>query len=139
MTDSSDTTDDIVKTFPECPAIDIHIKTTYIREQSRPNDQKFVFAYTITLKNTGKTSAQLISRHWIIRDASNQMQEVKGDGVVGEQPVLKPGMDYTYTSGAILKTQTGTMEGSYQMKNENGDIYNAPIPVFALAPPHAIH
>ncbi|MGI1680168.1 MAG: Co2+/Mg2+ efflux protein ApaG [Cellvibrionaceae bacterium] len=124
---------------PQHPLIEIIVKTTYVTAQSRPADNRYVYAYTITIKNCGDYSSQLISRHWIIRDSRNKIQEVKGDGVIGNQPILQPGKEHTYTSGAILETQTGTMEGSYQMKAENGDVYNAPIPVFVLAPPHAIH
>ncbi len=133
-----DTTESSSATNEHSP-IEIFVKTTYIQEQSRPANNRYVYAYTITIKNCGEHASQLISRHWIIRDARNKIQEVRGDGVVGQQPILTPGMDYTYTSGAILETQTGTMEGSYQMKAENGDMYEAPIPTFGLVPPHAIH
>lgn len=121
-----------------CP-IDIDIKTTYIPEQSRPVKGRFVYAYTITIKNRGTEPARLISRHWIVRDAHNQKQEISGMGVVGEQPRILPGDEYTYTSGVILETQSGTMEGSYQMQTDDGELFDAPIPLFALIPPHAIH
>ncbi len=93
----------------------------------------------ITISNHGDRAAQLLRRHWLIKDANEDVQEVKGDGVVGDQPRLKPGEDYTYTSGAVLTTQTGTMEGSYLMQTDEGDEFDAPIPLFALVPPQAIH
>lgn len=119
--------------------IDIHIETQFIDEQSQPDNQRFVFAYTITITNDSDIPAQLVSRHWIITDANDTKQEVQGLGVVGEQPRLEPGEDYTYTSGVILETEIGTMEGSYQMRTDDGEIFDAPIPVFALVPPHAVH
>jgi len=119
--------------------IDIHIETQFIDSQSQPEDRRFVFAYTITITNDSDIPAQLVSRHWIITDANNAKQEVQGLGVVGEQPRLEPGEDYTYTSGVILETEIGTMEGSYQMRTDEGEIFDAPIPLFALVPPHAIH
>ena len=121
-----------------CP-IYINVQTTYIEAQSRPAQARFVYAYTITIKNRGDAPAQLISRHWIITDANDKVQEVKGDGVVGEQPRLLPGQEYRYTSGVILETETGTMQGSYQMQTDDGNCFDAPIPVFVLIPPHAIH
>lgn len=121
-----------------CP-IHVTVQTTYIQAQSKPQAGRFVYAYTITIKNNGGEPAQLISRHWIITDAGNKVQEVKGDGVVGEQPRILPGQEFRYTSGVILETETGTMEGSYQMRRDNGDWFEAPIPAFVLAPPHSIH
>lgn len=122
------------------PKIDIGIQTRYIAEQSDPSDQRFVFAYTITLTNEGQTSAQLISRHWIITDANNEVQEVKGMGVIGQQPLLTPGESYTYTSGVILATDTGTMTGSYQMQTpDNGMAFDAQIPEFSLVIPQKLH
>jgi len=119
--------------------INIDIKTNYLEDQSRPADKRFVFSYTITLTNQSNIAAQLISRHWIITDESGTTQEVQGIGVVGEQPHLGPGETYSYTSGVVLDTETGTMEGSYQMRNDEGSDFDAPIPAFALVPPHAIH
>lgn len=121
------------------PAINVSVKCTYIPEQSRPDQNRYVYAYTITLSNRGERPAQLISRHWLITDANDDLQEVKGDGVVGDQPRLKPGEDYTYTSGAVLATQTGTMQGSYQMRTDDGETFDTAIPLFALVPPQAIH
>lgn len=121
------------------PEINVSVKCTYIPEQSRPDQNRYVYAYTITISNHGERPAQLISRHWLITDANDDLQEVKGDGVVGDQPRLKPGEDYTYTSGAVLATQTGTMQGSYQMRTDDGESFDTSIPLFALVPPQAIH
>lgn len=123
----------------ERDSIRIDIKTRYLPEQSQPQQKKFVFAYTITITNEGDETAQLISRHWKITDADGEIQEVAGVGVVGEQPVLAPGEEYTYTSGSVLETETGTMEGSYQMRADSGDLFDVPIPAFALVPPHRLH
>ena len=118
--------------------IAVSVKTTYVAAQSTP-PQRYVYSYTITIANAGALGAQLISRHWRITDANNQLQEVKGMGVVGEQPLIAPGESYTYTSGVILETETGLMEGSYQMRSDDGELFNASIPTFALVPPHALH
>lgn len=119
--------------------IQITVQPTYIAAQSRRELQRFVYAYTITIANRGDVGVQLISRHWRIKDALDNLQEVKGLGVVGEQPMLAPGGNYTYTSGVILETETGIMEGSYQMRADDGTLFDAIIPTFALVPPHAIH
>lgn len=122
------------------PQIDISIKTRYIVDQSVPAEQRYVFSYTITLTNMGGDAAQLISRHWIITDANNDVQEVKGLGVVGKQPLLQPGESYTYTSGVIIATDTGTMTGSYQMHMpDTGEDFEASIPVFGLVTPEKLH
>ncbi|MDQ2077594.1 Co2+/Mg2+ efflux protein ApaG [Marinimicrobium sp. ABcell2] len=120
-------------------AIEITVKTHYVAAQSRPADRRYVYAYTITIANRGDLAAQLIARHWIIQDDQNKRQEVKGVGVVGEQPHLAPGASYTYTSGVVLETESGLMEGSYQMRTDEGAQFQVPIPAFALVPPHAIH
>ena len=120
-------------------SIQITVQPTYIAAQSRRELQRFVYAYTITIANRGDIGVQLISRHWRIKDALDNLQEVKGLGVVGEQPMLAPGGNYTYTSGVILETETGIMEGSYQMRADDGTLFDAVIPTFALVPPHAIH
>ncbi|HEX7764649.1 MAG TPA: Co2+/Mg2+ efflux protein ApaG, partial [Cellvibrio sp.] len=117
----------------------VSVKTTYIAAQSEPLVHRYVYAYTITIANQGDVAAQLISRHWLITDANEKRQEVQGIGVVGEQPHIKPGESYTYTSGVILETETGIMEGSYQMRADDGSMFDATIPTFALVPPHAIH
>lgn len=120
-------------------AIEVRVQTRYVAAQSQPTQRRFVFTYTITISNQGEEAAQLISRHWRIRDARDQLQEVQGLGVVGEQPHLAPGASYTYTSGVILETETGMMEGSYEFEREDGERFTAPIPAFALVPPHAMH
>ena len=119
--------------------ISVTVKTRYIEEQSDPNDARYVFAYTITIANTGTIAAQLISRHWIITDAGAHVQEVKGLGVVGHQPLLSPGESFEYTSGTGLATPTGSMRGSYFIVAEDGTRFEATIPEFALAVPRALH
>jgi ApaG protein len=120
-------------------AIKIDVVTRYLAEQSAPAENRFVFAYTITINNRGLHAVQLLSRHWRITDANNRVQEVRGEGVVGEQPLIEPGKSYTYTSGSMLETAVGTMEGDYEMIGSNGHRFNAPIPVFSLAQPGALH
>lgn len=119
--------------------IEVSVKTHYIADQSDPTDHRFVYAYTITIRNQSDIPTKLISRHWLITNGNNAVQEVRGDGVVGEQPHLGPGDEYTYTSGVVLETEYGTMEGSYQMVTDDGDTFDAKVPTFALVPPHAIH
>jgi ApaG protein len=111
----------------------------YLAEQSDEADNRFVFSYTITLTNNGDSTVQLLSRHWIITDSNNQVQEVRGQGVVGEQPVLKPGQSFGYTSGTVISTPVGTMTGSYQMVAEDGTKFDAPIPQFVLSVPRVLH
>ncbi|HET7664032.1 MAG TPA: Co2+/Mg2+ efflux protein ApaG [Rhodanobacteraceae bacterium] len=118
---------------------DIQVETRFVPQQSRPGDNRFVFAYTITLRNTGQMPAQLLSRRWIIADANGKVEEVQGDGVVGEQPWMRPGEDYQYTSGAVLETPVGTMRGSYRMLADDGTHFEAPIPPFTLAIPRTLH
>jgi ApaG protein len=119
--------------------ISIQVRTVYIPEQSDPGSDRYVFAYTITIANEGTASAQLISRHWVITDAENQVQEVRGLGVVGEQPFLRPGESFEYTSGTSLGTPVGTMRGSYQMVAEDGQKFEAEIPEFTLSMPRILH
>jgi ApaG protein len=111
----------------------------YLSEQSDEAADRFVFAYTITLRNTGSIAAKLLSRHWIITDARNHVQEVRGAGVVGEQPHLAPGETFQYTSGAAIATPVGTMRGSYQMVADDGTRFDAPIPEFTLSIPRVLH
>ena len=120
---------------------DIHVKvkTEYLHGQSDPDSERFVFAYTITIRNEGTVSARLLTRHWIITDANGKVQEVRGEGVVGEQPHLQPGQDFRYSSGAVLETPVGAMEGSYQMVADDGSHFDAPIPTFRLAVPGLLH
>jgi len=119
--------------------IDVSAESTFVRDQSAPDDDKYVFAYTITINNTGSVTAQLRSRHWIITDGRGKVQEVRGEGVVGEQPRLSPGESFRYTSAAMLETPVGTMHGSYQMLADDGTEFDAPIPPFGLALPNMIH
>jgi ApaG protein len=119
--------------------IQVSVKTSYLAAQSTPHEQRYVYTYTITIANNSDEPAQLISRHWLITDANEKLQEVQGMGVVGEQPHIKPGESYTYTSGVILETETGLMEGTYHMRADDGAMFDAEIPPFALVPPHAIH
>jgi len=120
-------------------AIEVSARTRYLPEQSDEAAGRWTFAYTITIRNTGAVTAQLVSRHWIITDAAGRVQEVRGLGVVGEQPVLAPGEVHVYTSGASIATPFGTMRGSYQMLAEDGTRFEAPIPEFALAVPGVVH
>ena len=119
--------------------ITVTTRTIYVPEQSDTERGRYVFAYTITLKNTGTVTAQLISRHWIITDANNQLQEVRGLGVVGEQPTLRPAQSYEYTSGTALATPVGTMRGTYQMVGDDGLQFEATIPEFTLSIPRVLH
>ncbi len=119
--------------------IAVRVRTRYLVDQSAPDDGRYVFAYTITLENTGNIAAQLISRHWIITDADGDVQEVRGLGVVGHQPLLEPGQTFEYTSGCSLTTPVGTMRGSYQMTAEDGVQFDAPIAEFVLAMPRVLH
>lgn len=111
----------------------------YLAEQSDPDAERYVFAYTITIRNIGTVAAQLISRHWLITDANEAVQEIRGLGVIGQQPLLQPGEQFEYTSGATLETPVGTMRGSYQMVAEDGTSFAADIPEFALAVPRSLH
>ncbi|BCD99271.1 Co2+/Mg2+ efflux protein ApaG [Marinagarivorans cellulosilyticus] len=119
--------------------IEVQVKTRYLREQSRPEQSRYVYAYTITISNKGNTSAQLISRHWIITDEKDQTKEIKGPGVIGEQPIIKPGLSHTYSSGVVMETAVGTMAGSYQMQTLDGDTFEAVVPTFTLIQPSKLH
>lgn len=114
-------------------------KAIYVEDQSDPSRNQYVFAYTITVTNSGTVPAQLVSRHWIITDANNKVLEVKGLGVVGQQPLLKPGESFEYTSGTHLETSVGTMRGTYQMVAEDGQHFDAAIPPFTLSVPRVLH
>ncbi|MEQ8233802.1 MAG: Co2+/Mg2+ efflux protein ApaG [Gammaproteobacteria bacterium] len=119
--------------------IRVHSATQYVEEQSSPDAGRYVFAYTITIENTGGIAAQLLNRRWLITDASGKVQEVQGAGVVGEQPVIEPGASYQYTSAAMLETPVGSMQGSYEMLASDGVRFDAEIPVFTLSVPHLLH
>jgi ApaG protein len=119
----------------ESHKISIEVETSYLDEQSSPSEQRYVFSYTITIRNEGERPAQLLTRHWIITDANGKVKEVRGDGVVGEQPRLDPGQGFRYSSGAVLETPVGTMQGSYQMIDAGGERFDTPIAPFRLAIP----
>lgn len=119
--------------------IEVSPMPQFIPEQSDPENDRYIFAYTITIRNIGEVPAQLVSRHWIITDGNNEIQEVRGLGVVGKQPLLQPGESFQYTSGSSLTTPIGTMKGTYQMVAEDGTHFEAEIPEFVLATPHALH
>ena len=120
-------------------AVSVSTETEYIADQSDEAKNRFVFSYTVTIHNSGTVPAQLISRHWVITDASDKVQEVRGLGVVGAQPLLKPGEKFEYTSGTALATPVGTMRGSYQMEAEDGTQFDADIPEFTLSVPRVLH
>jgi len=120
-------------------SINVTTVVRHLPEESDEAAERFVFAYTITIRNTGTMTAQLISRHWIITDANGQVEEVRGLGVIGAQPVLRPGEQFEYTSGAAIRTMVGTMRGSYQMVAEDGTRFDAPIAEFTLAVPRTLH
>ena len=120
-------------------AIEVAAATQYLAEQSDEAAGRYVFAYTITLRNTGSVAAQLVSRHWIITDAQGLVQEVRGLGVVGAQPLLEPGQSFEYSSGTAIATAVGTMKGAYQMVAADGTRFDAPIPEFTLSVPRVLH
>ena len=119
--------------------IRVQVATQYVDDQSEPDIDRYVFAYTITIENLSEFPAQLLSRHWVITDANGKVQEVSGDGVVGEQPKLGPGETYRYSSGAVLETPVGAMQGRYRMQADDGIDFDAPIPPFTLAVPGMLH
>jgi ApaG protein len=118
---------------------EVRVSTQFLEEQSDKDKGPYVFAYTIEIENVGERTAQLLSRHWIITDAHNIVQEVKGDGVVGEQPTLRPGESFEYTSGCPLPTPVGTMKGSYTFVGEGGEQFDVPVPEFLLSMPRVLH
>jgi ApaG protein len=117
----------------------VTVKTQYLADQSNIDASQYVFSYTIQITNTGKVAAQLISRHWVITDANNKVQEVRGLGGVGDQPLLEPGASYEYTSGTMLNTPVGTMHGTYQFTAVDGTQFDVEIPTFTLAMPRVLH
>jgi len=124
---------------PSLYRVHIAVQVRYLADQSDEADNRYVFAYTITISNQGGRPVQLLSRHWIITDANRHVQEVKGKGVVGEQPVIKPGQSFEYSSGSVLATQVGTMSGSYRMQEVDGGEFDVPIPQFVLSVPRTMH
>ncbi len=119
--------------------IDISVKTQYLQEQSDPENNRYVFAYTIDIENKGEKPVKLLSRHWIITDDNDKVEEVRGTGVVGQQPLIEPGKVFHYTSGAVLTTGFGTMQGSYEMVGADGEKFDATIPAFLLSRPLSVH
>jgi ApaG protein len=115
--------------------IRVDVETNYLDEQSDPNEGRYVFSYTITIRNEGQVPARLLTRHWLITDANGKVEEVRGEGVMGEQPYLKPGQGFRYSSGAVIETPVGAMHGSYQMLADDGAHFDAPIRPFRLAMP----
>lgn len=120
-------------------SLEIQIATRFLDDESAPEDDRYVFAYTIRIRNLGRLPAQLVARHWVITDGNGRVEEVRGDGVVGEQPRIEPGEQFTYTSGAVLPTSVGTMQGSYDMVGDDGTRFDAPIPAFTLSVPRTLH
>jgi ApaG protein len=123
----------------EANAIAIDVATRFLAEESAPDEGRFVFAYTVRIRNQGEVAARLLERHWIITDANGRVEEVRGAGVVGEQPRLLPGEAFEYTSGAVLETSLGTMQGSYHMQADDGTEFDAPIAPFTLSMPRTLH
>ncbi len=121
------------------PRLSVQVQSVYIESQSSPDDERFVFAYTVTIRNLGRETVQLLGRYWLITNGHGRETEVQGEGVVGEQPHIAPGNDYQYTSGAVIETPLGTMEGHYEMVDEQGNAFRVAIPVFRLAVPTLIH
>lgn len=121
------------------PRVCVQVQSVYIEAQSSPDQERFVFSYTVTIRNLGRTAVQLLGRYWLITNAHGRETQVQGEGVVGVQPLIEPGNEYQYTSGAVLETPLGTMEGHYDMIDAQGNDFRAAIPVFRLAVPTFIH
>ncbi len=119
--------------------VHVAVQVRYLADQSDEADNRHVFSYTITITNQGVQPVQLLHRHWVITDANNHVQEVRGKGVVGEQPIIKQGQSFEYSSGTVLATQVGTMSGSYQMQVVDGGEFAVPIPQFVLSVPRTLH
>ncbi len=119
--------------------VDIQVATQYLADESIPEENRFAFAYTITITNSGTEAVRLLNRHWIITNGRNRISEVRGEGVVGKQPLIEPGKSFSYTSGAVIETAVGTMEGSYEMISESGRPFIAPVTAFSLVEPSSLH
>lgn len=124
---------------PDRYNIEVDVETAFVDEQSDPEQDRYVFAYTITIRNVGEVAARLLTRHWVITDSNGRIQEVRGEGVVGEQPHLQPGEGFRYTSAAMIETPVGSMHGSYQMLADDGTQFDADIPAFSLSIPRTLH
>ena len=120
-------------------AIDVEVQPRFLADQSEPDSGRYVFAYTIRIHNSGRVAARLLARHWHITDGNGRIEEVHGDGVVGEQPWLEPGEDFEYSSGVVLPTSLGTMQGSYELQADDGTVFKADIPAFTLSTPRTLH
>ena len=120
-------------------ALEVEVEAQFVPDQSKPESNRYVFGYLVTLRNLGLLPARLVSRHWVITDANGKVEEVRGEGVVGEQPRLQPGEHYQYTSGAVLETQVGTMHGTYLFHADDGTDFEVPIPEFVLSVPRTLH
>ncbi|AFJ48364.1 Co2+/Mg2+ efflux protein ApaG [Shimwellia blattae] len=123
----------------DSPRVCVQVQSVYIESQSSPDDERFVFAYTVTIRNLGRNPVQLLGRYWLITNGNGRETEVQGEGVVGVQPLITPGNEYQYTSGAVIETPLGTMQGHYEMVDEQGNGFRVAIPVFRLAIPDFIH
>ncbi|MGC0985612.1 Co2+/Mg2+ efflux protein ApaG [Pantoea agglomerans] len=123
----------------ETARVSVHVQSQYVASQSSPDDERYVFAYTITIRNLGRSSVQLLGRYWLITNGNGRETEVQGEGVIGEQPLIAPGNEFQYTSGAVIETPMGTMQGHYVMVDEQGDTFHVEIPVFRLAIQTHIH
>ena len=119
--------------------IRVSVTSSYVPEQSAPKARRYVFAYTVKIANEGSQPAQLKTRHWIITDGNGKVEEVRGPGVVGQQPLLRPGENFEYTSGCVLQTPRGEMRGTYQMYRPDGSMFDATIAAFALALPYSLN
>lgn len=119
--------------------IDVDVRTTYMAQQSEPHRDRYVFSYTITISNTGCVPVQLLARHWIITTADGEHEEVRGAGVVGQQPRIVPGASFRYASGAVIRTEVGTMQGTYSFVSDEGEALEVPVPPFRLAVPNLLH
>lgn len=121
------------------PRIQIHADINYLASESEPSEDRYIFAYTITIHNLSQEAARLLARHWVITDAHGKVQEVRGEGVVGETPRISPGAAFRYTSAAMIETPVGLMRGEYQMRSDSGELFEAEIPPFTLAMPRTLH
>lgn len=123
----------------DSPRVCVQVQSVYVESQSIPEEERYVFAYTVTIRNLGRFDVQLLGRYWLITNSNGRQTEVQGEGVIGEQPIIRPGSEFQYTSGAILETPLGTMEGHYEMVDQKGQPFRTAIPVFRLAIPTLIH
>ena len=123
----------------DTPRVCVHVQSVYIASQSDPEEDRYVFAYTITIRNLGRTAVQLLGRYWLITNGNGRETEVQGEGVIGEQPLIQAGSEFQYTSGAVIETPMGTMQGHYEMIDSEGEAFRVEIPVFRLAIPTQIH